>query len=220
MIMAKTKTKKEEKKEAEKQHIYLKSVEFKQDMNPLKAGFKVVFNKQITILVGDNGVGKSTITDAINTTFGKKDDTYLKRNAKDILIVDKITEPFPFKGIDFHSDDKKFAAAFGDDMGLQIQQMKASSGQVTLSLLISANFKELKDGLVVLDEPERGLSIRNQYGLANIILQLVKQKNCQIIMTCHSDIILKAMKEQAQYFDVKLMKDVSYTEYMLSQLIP
>lgn len=205
-------------KERFPQTIYLKSLEFIKEQNPLPAGYKITFNKPITVLVGDNGVGKSTITDAIGQHFGEKDDTYLKRDATSILKIDKLDTKFPYKFVDFHGGDKKFSSSFGDDISLQMFHMKASSGQVSLSLIQSANFKEFKDGLIVLDEPERGLSIRNQRALGKMLGQISFYKNCQLIMTCHSEIVLKALSEiGAEFFEVKERKIVTYDEFLKMQ---
>lgn len=198
--------------------IFLKSIEFLEDVTPLKKDFKIEFTNSITVLVGDNGVGKSTITDALGDFLGKNDDTYMKRKVKASIKVEKEEETFPYKCIDFHGDDKKFAGAFGDNISLQMMQMKASSGQVTISLLSNAKFKDFHDGLLILDEPERGLSIRNQNSIGTLLVQLSILKNVQIIMTCHSDIILKTLsKFGAKFYEVKLEKYLTYEEYIESQ---
>jgi predicted ATPase len=197
--------------------ILIKRIEVVEEMKPLKPGLTIDIKESILILVGDNGVGKSTITDGLASMYGKKDDTYLKRNEYRFLNIETTRPDFKTKFIDFHGDDRKFAGSFGGDVSLQMFHMKASSGQVSLSLLSSAGLKEFKDGLLVLDEPDRGLSLRNQLGMVEILLMLPLIKNVQIIMTCHSDIILKGLSKFAQFYDVGKMKDVTYQEYFNSQ---
>lgn len=202
-------------------NMYINSVELIADENPLKKGIKIEFKSPVCFIVGDNGVGKSTLLECIGDYFGKKDDTYLKRQClKNSIIIDKSSEFFNFNYLDFHSDDKKFAGSFGDNMSLQIGMMKASSGQVSIGLLNNTfkNIDKVRDGLVILDEPCRGQSIKNSLKLANMIRVMSTKLNCQVILTTHSDWILKAFKDTAQYYDITNNADTTYKDYILSQL--
>lgn len=200
------------------ENLFLKSVELTENVEPLKKGFKVNFNKSICVLVGDNGVGKSTVLECLGTYFGFKDDTYLKRSKMgDKIIVDKL-ESFPIKYLDFHGGDKKFSGAFGDDMILQMQQMRASSGQCTLALVNSGKFTDFNGGLILLDEPCRGLSLKNQSGIGNFVKNFVKFRDCQIVLTTHSLVILKSLASIAQFFSIEMGADISCAEYIGSQL--
>lgn len=201
-------------------NIYIKSVEVTSDVFPLKSGVKVTFDKSICFIVGDNGVGKSTLLECIRDEFGYVDDTYLRRrDMKKHIIIEK-EGTFPFKYVDFHGDDKKFAGAFGNDIALQVQQMKLSSGQVSISLLNSAlgNIEKVRNGVVILDEPCRGQSIKNKMRLVGLISALESKLNCQVIVTTHSDTLLKAFKDRAQYFDIASNSNTTYRDFILSQL--
>lgn len=106
-------------------------------------------------------------------------------------------------------------------MDLQIQQMKASSGQVSIALLNNAfrDINKVRNGLVILDEPCRGQSIKNKSNVVRIIDGLVSRFGCQVILTTHSDTILKAFRDEAQYFDIQSNSDTSYEMFMISQLL-
>lgn len=127
---------------------------------------------------------------------------------------------FPFKYIDFHGDDRKFAGHFGEDIASQIQQMKLSSGQVSISLLNSklSDIEKFRNGVVILDEPCRGQSIKNKLRLVGLIAGLESKLNCQVIVTTHSNTLLKAFKDRAQYFDIASNSDTTYRDFMISQL--
>ena len=203
-------------------NLYIKSVEVISDIYPLKSGVKLNFNNKVTIIVGDNGVGKSTLLECIRDYYGYVDDTYLRRqNMKKHIKLDTVPEKFNFTYIDFHGDDRKFADAFGSDVGIQLQHMKASSGQVSISLLNNnfANLDKVRDGVVILDEPCRGQSIKNKWNVVRLINGLISDRfNCQVILTTHSDTILSSFKNTAQFFDIVNNQDTTYKDFMISQL--
>lgn len=203
-------------------NLYIKSVEVISDVYPLKAGVKLDFNKKVTIIVGDNGVGKSTLLECIRDHYGYVDDTYLRRqDMKKHIKIDTVPEKFNFTYIDFHGDDRKFAGSFGNDISMQLQHMKASSGQVSIALLNNkfAKIDKVRDGVVILDEPCRGQSIKNKWNVVRLVNGLISDRfNCQVILTTHSDTILSAFKETAQYFDIANNKDTTYRDFMISQL--
>lgn len=202
--------------------IYIKSVEVVSDIYPLKAGIKLEFNKNITIIVGDNGVGKSTLLECLRKHYNSPSVSYMARKIEHGHIkVEDINTEFKFTYIDFHGDDLKFATSFVDDfMDQQVQQMKASSGQVSISLLNNAlgNIEKVKNGVVILDEPCRGQSIKNKWKVVSLIHGLSSKFNCQVILTTHSDTILKSFKDSAQYFDIFANQDTTYKDFMISQL--
>lgn len=223
--MADDKINEEELRKSIKESLYrciirITSIEVIKDVNPLKKGLKIDFNRSVCFLVGDNGVGKSTIMDCLADKYKYKDDTYLKRpGIKRNIKVETIDQDFKVGYMDFHASDKRFAGAFGEDIGLQMGHMRASSGQVSISLLnkVITKLKEYKSGVIILDEPCRGMSIRNQLLVASIIRKFVEQAMCQIIVTSHSALILTEFAGLAQYFDVGKGCEVTFDEYYMDQ---
>jgi len=194
--------------------IFLNKIEIIKDVNPLKKGLTIDIKRPILFLVGDNGAGKSTIMECLADTFGFQDDTYMKRQSmkKNIQLTGKKCK---VNYIDFHGGDKKFASAFGSNMELQLRQMKASAGESTIVQMLQ--MAKFTDGLLILDEPCRGLSIKNQIQIGRIIEKKFFIDGCQVICTTHSDIILKKFRNIAQYFEVKAGTDTTYKEYVKEQ---
>lgn len=202
------------------ENIYIKSVELIKDLTPLKAKTRIDFNKSITVIVGDNGVGKSTLIECICDEFGHKDETYLKRpGMKSNVNIELSADKPGLKYIDFHAHDRKYAGSFGSDISLQMMHMKASSGQVSISLInkLFGNKDSLKNKLVILDEPCRGQSVRNQIRVSKLITGLVGI-GCQVILTTHSFLILRELRETAQYYDITKNADTTYDDYISEQL--
>lgn len=49
--------------------MLIKSVDVISDVHPLKAGLKIEFKQPLCFIVGDNGVGKSTLLECIADHF-------------------------------------------------------------------------------------------------------------------------------------------------------
>ncbi len=198
--------------------IYLKRLEFVSDVNPIKKGLVIDFIKPVCFLVGDNGVGKSTIMECLASHYGYSDDTYLKRREmKANISLKSIDEKFDHKYIDFHSGDKKFSGSFGDNISLQMMQQRASAGQCSIAMLNTSGLDKFKDGLVLLDEPCRGLSMKNQKNIAYMIIELMLLKKSQVIVVTHSDIIMKKLNHLAQFYSVSEGKDTTYEDFLKTQ---
>jgi predicted ATPase len=200
--------------------ILLRSIEVMSDVAPLKAGLRVDFLRGVCFLVGDNGVGKSTVLECVADAFGAKDDTYLKRRGMAGHVkLGKSRRKFGFASLDLHAGDRKFAGAFGSDIGLQMAQMKASAGQSTLLQLAGSKPREIAGSLVLMDEPCRGLSTRNQFVVSQMILQMAERGN-QLVVVTHSTLIMEALAGVAQFYDVSKGADVTYRDYIKEQLRP
>jgi predicted ATPase len=159
--------------------IHLKSVEFKENQRCFKKGDIFAF-ENVTLLVGDQGTGKSTLLELL-----AKNDNKLEIS---------LTENTHKKGIKtFYFDSEKMnprtkdPAHYGTkntiSFGDAIKSRFTSHGE-TLSLFTVEAIKKANDCVVFLDEPESGLSIRNQFKLINEIDNAL-ERQCQLVIATH-----------------------------------
>lgn len=182
----------------------------------------IEITKPLLCLVGDNGIGKSTILDALREDLKIADQSFFKRNGlKKHFEFTWDNPPSNPHAYDTHAEDKKFAGAFGNDISAQVSAMKMSSGEASI-LFLSRIFKKQPDFLIV-DEIDRGLSIKNQLIIAIGILNKIYSKNIQqVILSCHSQSMVEmwqtGFNDYFQLFDVESNKTLTWDEYHSSQL--
>lgn len=173
---------------------YVTSVEFKSDYRCFKTGERFEF-KPLNMLVGDQGCGKSSL---ISLLFKKKTD-------EDRKIIDvKLSDEVIGKGIttyffDSEKDNPRikefnlYGNADGTSKGIGIGAAVAakfcSHGQTLIHFSVNA-LNKAKDCVVFLDEPESGLSIRNQIKLADAIENAI-DRGCQLFIATHSLVLVE-----------------------------
>lgn len=153
--------------------------------------FNSKFN--VNILVGDNGCGKSSLIKLL-----------IKQNPSIKFIhIDleksnpKITKPNPEKGITYSKEE----------IVTQFMWNTESHGETREGVLLS--ILSIKDDydVLILDEPEQGLSLKNQKKYLNKL----KDLNKNIIVITHSKVFIENVDE---IFDVETMKWVNSYEYL------
>lgn len=186
--------------------IYLKKMSFYStcsDKNyplniPLfKEGFEIEFHRNVTIVVGENGTGKSTILKYLADNIGfSLNGGNINNSYNGYGTISKI-EGFKLtwniktrKGFFFRSDtfDEFYKYIENNRDILQFYNGKFSElshGQAFLKL-----FKRFNSGLFLLDEPESALSPQNQLALMRLIYDLEKDDKSQFIILTHSPILM------------------------------
>lgn len=161
---------------------------------------EINFDKPVTFLVGDNGIGKSTFIEALAVTLGlpaeggTQNFKYETRNTTSELAnyirIDKYRNPatkFFLRAESFYN----FASEV-DDLGIEVSRNygrslhTCSHGESFLKLL---QYRFSDNGLYILDEPEAALSPQNQLSLLCLINDLVKNGS-QFIIATHSPILI------------------------------
>lgn len=175
------------------------------------------FNDKVTYVVGQNGSGKSTLSDLIVLSLSGK---YSFNNvSNDIKEEDyQVTKKDELKEENYILLDSvegllKTQSYFDDDMDLHLKTMGVSSGEGLLFQLEDLNNKEFNNKILILDEPERGLSIKQQFTLDKYIKFLAdKTENTQVIVITHSYPIISMAKEVFSMDEMKFEKGTEFID--------
>jgi len=167
--------------------IYLEKIKIQNNTYPgshvLDIGFEIEC-ADINLFVGNQGCGKSTLLNLI------------QKNHSDIKVqISNITK---IKGVNtFFFDSEKynprikdpqlFTKPNGEDVGIgygaALCSRFKSHGEILQDFIITPILKA-KDCVIILDEPESGLSITNQLRFINAIKTALKN-NCQFFIATH-----------------------------------
>lgn len=166
-------------------------------------GMDFTFEAPVTILVGENGAGKSTVLEAIAQMAGFSE----SGGAQGMRAVASASTPF--RGRDAGALGEHLRASwlpqvrngwfFRAETFFSVARYLDESGSGYANFLSSSHgegflrfFNErLKDqGLYILDEPEAALSPQKQFDFLKIVHQMNREKKTQVIMATHSPILM------------------------------
>jgi predicted ATPase len=143
--------------------------------------------KDITLLVGDQGAGKSTILKDLK----KLND--LPPSYMDISHRDGVLNGILY--FDAEKDNPRFQQAnpfSGDEVLSSALSQFRSHGE--LMIPIWQQIQNLTNSLILLDEPETALSLRNQYKLIDIFNTMLENGN-QIIAATHNLLLMQSFPD-------------------------
>jgi predicted ATPase len=152
---------------------YLKNVKLLKQYRNLDP-FSLYFKEGMNIIVGENGSGKSTLLSFIT---GKFDEGTVR------LDFEKGAE-YSFLDTEKQNPRIKSSSEFSKNIRFDIESRFMSHGEALLMLLEGA--KDFKGLLLIVDEPEAGISLKNQIKVLNILKGLIKESNCQVLLATHS----------------------------------
>jgi len=164
-------------------------------------GFDFRFEKPVTIIVGENGTGKSTVLEAIAKNAGFSD----AGGAQGMRAVDAAPRsgadagslglqlrsawlPQVKQGWFFRAETFFTVARYLDDSDSPVANyLSASHGEGFMAF-----FEERlsRQGIYILDEPESALSPQRQFDFLKLLRQLQRANRSQIIMATHSPILM------------------------------
>lgn len=173
--------------------MYLKSIEVNSvDHFYLKKGFKIDNLRNINLLVGDQGCGKSSILRLLGTN-----------RMLDVELTDIGKKGVNTKYFDFEADNPRtkdpelFTNPDGSSIGIgyggALVSRFESHGEVLRDFSIKG-LNNMENFIVIFDEPESGLSLRNQFNLIDAMNNAVNN-NCQLIFSTHCLPIIQSQKE-------------------------
>jgi predicted ATPase len=170
-----------------------------------RAGFAFDFEKPVTIIVGENGTGKSTLLEGIAAMAGYDD----AGGGKGYMPVDhstaieatggrlssalrgswlpKITSGWFFKAESFFTVARYLDRAAVESNAAPPDFLSHSHGEGFLRF-----FEERCDrqGIFVFDEPESALSPSRQILFLRLLRRMEQQGRCQVIMATHSPVLM------------------------------
>lgn len=191
--------------------VYVKSVEIKNDeyngVDVLKKGFKFDCS-DVNLFVGDQGTGKSTLMKLLQS-----DDKGLE------IVVDGEVKSYYF---DTEKDNPRlknpelYTTPSGRDVGIgyigAFLTRIRSHGEVLRDMVLEPLF-EAKDCVILIDEPESGMSLKSQYRLLDGIEEAVKN-GCQIFLATHCYPII----ERYNVISLDNWKPMSGKDYIKKQI--
>jgi predicted ATPase len=178
--------------------LYLKKIKLLKEYRNLKP-FCLCLREGLNIVVGENGSGKSTLLSLV-----------VKESDKDLVELDFQKEAqYQFLDTEKQNPRIKASTMFSKNIAFDISSRFMSHGQAMLFLLEGA--KDFKDILLIIDEPEAGLSLKNQKNILDILKNLIKDSNCQVLLSTHSYPFIKSVEE---IFCMDIMKWIKSEDFL------
>lgn len=169
-------------------------------------GFELAFTRPVTVIVGENGVGKSTLLEAIAGQCGFSMQSGTRNFASDesppplaqhlrLAWLPKVSTGFFLRAesffnlatqIDRLDSEPGGGGRIIDGYG-GVSLHKQSHGEAFLALFEN-RFKQ--GGIYILDEPEAALSPRRQLRFLQILQRMERSGRTQVVLATHSPLIM------------------------------
>lgn len=188
---------------------------------------RVEFRAPVTLFVGENGTGKSTLLRAIARRCGihiwrdaprrRVEVNPFEERLCDYISVEWVNGRVPgsFFGSEIFQD---FAALVDEWASDDPGQLKYFGGESLLScshgqsLMAFFRARYKLRGLYLLDEPETALSPRTQVELLRLLHQTAAQGHAQFIIATHSPILMACPGAVIRSFDQVPLAEVDYRD--------
>jgi predicted ATPase len=180
---------------------YLKSLTLKSTYRGIDP-FTIKFKEGLNIIVGENGAGKSTLLQLL---------AYPEDN-KEIKSI--IVDPVNFRFFDTEKNNPRIKVDLSDSksIGFEISSRFMSHGETMIPIIMAA--KDFKDLLLVIDEPEAGISLSNQKKILGALNTAI-ENNCQVVVSTHSYVLIKSVPKVFDMVNKTWVDSKGYLEKVL-----
>ncbi|HVN98080.1 MAG TPA: AAA family ATPase [Syntrophorhabdaceae bacterium] len=218
--------------------MHVKSVTLHPDMYPTRDHYpfnlsvfgqpeRIVFSTPITLFVGENGTGKSTLLQALARKCGVhiwQDEE--RRRAEFNPDEDRFCDYISIEWADSPIQGSFFGSSlFQDFVRILDDWAAASPGLLEYfggeSLMTKSHGQSIMSffkaryrikGIYLLDEPETALSPKTQLELLNLLVKMGADGHAQFIIATHSPILLACPNASILSFDDAPIREVSYEQ--------
>lgn len=158
---------------------FLKKVILKKEFCNIKP-CTINFQEGLNVIVGENGSGKSSLLKLITGENFKE--------TRKLFVEPQTT----FRFLDTEKDNPRIKnnIEHSKNIGFDLNARFVSHGEAMLPLILAS--QDFKDILLIVDEPEAGISISNQKKIVEAFKKVV-ENGCQIILTTHSYVIINSV---------------------------
>ncbi len=181
----------------------LQKVKFKKDYRCFKEGDEIDF-KPLTILVGDQRTGKSTIIELVRNCSQYKEIVQISANKIRLF------------SLDFEKDSSRGAERFKNELPIMFQIASAWSSHGETVNAFHQNLNGVKNSCIIQDEPDMALSIRSIMKLIERFKTHLERKN-QLILSAHNPMLIGAFPEVYSMEHRKYMPSQEFVNYMLAE---
>lgn len=191
--------------------MYLLSLKFNEDYRCLKEGLTIDL-KPITFLVGEQGCGKSSVLNLLQENSSKieiKLSDHVNKFGVDSYFFD--SEKMNPRTADIEAN---YTTPRGESKGIgpiNAVMTKFMSHGETLRKFTVDRIHQAKDCVLLLDEPESALSLRNQYILGKELNESVN-RNVQVIISTHCLPLIQSVEEVYSLEHKKWMKSDEFID--------
>lgn len=216
--------------------IYLKQVNIHSEKFPVRDAYpfklkilhrtkKMTFNNGITLFIGENGTGKSTLLKALANRCG----VHIWQNEFNLRVEENPHEEDLYKHISvqwnqgpvpgsyFGSQIFSHFAKNLEEWALNDPAMLDYFGGKSLitqshgqSLMSYFKSRYTRKGLYFLDEPETALSPSSLIDLLNLLININQRGHAQFIIATHSPFLMACPDALIYTFDQKAIEPISY----------
>lgn len=185
----------------------LEQVSFVADHRCFKKGRTLTFQPGVNLLVGDQGVGKSTVLQLIYKLASK--DEWERKDASKVIAVKMGQARCRIVWFDFEkSNPRTLSYLLDEGIGFQVASMFASHGE-TVNQILASIPNNGDPALVLLDEPDTALSPRSAHKLARRF-QEIADGGHQILAAVHNPIVIASQAKVYSLEHKRWMKSETF----------